>query len=401
MRSALRTSGLSNDEAELEFEFGKFANLEGLPRLFAAYSTVVVPLENYRNVAFHGEISVGTPGQQFSVIFDTGSANLWVPIEGADPSGHRSLFVPSKSSTYVPMQKAFVIQYVSGRVSGSFCTDDVAIASLRLRSFAFATVNDTTGLASIYRGASFDGILGLGFKGIARGDATPVMQALVETGQLAQPIFAFHLADSNLDSYESGELTIGGVDPQRYNGDFNFVPLAELTHWTVALEGVRLGDQAILQEPGLALMDSGTTLIMGPRRDVELLALGLNASVIQGYFAVRCNQSLPRLSFSIGGLDYSFAGEDLFTQRLGAWCLLAVQPTPYGKWIFGIAFLRKYYVQFDWGNRRIGFAVANTANTTDGKENVAANASLQSSGTQRKVLSWLALSTSVGFLFAL
>ena len=314
-----------------------------------------VIIDDYMNAQYFGEIEVGTPGQKEMVVFDTGSANLWVPNHKPFLSSH-NIYDHSKSSTYKKNGTTFAIQYGSGPVSGVFSADDVAIGDLKLKDYTFAEVDKTSGLGIGYILGKFDGILGLGWDSISVGHVKTPMKALVESGKLPKPIFAFYLGNN-----QPGELLFGGVDPKHYTGDFSFVPLSSATYWQIKLDAVKLGSDTVSSVPS-AIVDSGTSLLAGPKDDVAKIAAKLGAKSILGKeYVVDCSAKLPDLTFTLGGKDYTLSQPDLILQQSGSQCILGLTgidvPAPRGPlWILGDVFMRKYYVQFDWGQQRLGFA---------------------------------------------
>ena len=117
------------------------------------------------------------------VIFDTGSANLWVPNKRPFLSG-KNIYDHSKSSTYQKNGTVFKIMYGSGPVSGVYSADSVNIGPFQLQDYTFAEVDDTSGLGLGYRLGKFDGILGLGWDAISVGASTIVHSSLADTWAL-------------------------------------------------------------------------------------------------------------------------------------------------------------------------------------------------------------------------
>jgi len=317
-----------------------------------------VVINDYQNAQYYGEIGIGSKGEKINVVYDTGSSNLWVPNK--DCCGFLSrhnFYHHDKSTTYTANGTEFKIQYGSGPVAGFYSRDSMAIGGVTTNDYLFAEVNDVSGLGVAYSLGKFDGICGMGWDSISvDGVQTPV-QALVASGELAEPVFAFYLGDNT-----AGELTLGSVDSAHYSGEFSYVPLLEKSYWEVALDAFALNGQKI-GSTAKAIVDSGTSLMAGPTSDVQAVAKALNLGSILGKeYTVDCSAKYS-LTYTLGGEGYDLDQDAMVISNSGGQCLFGMMaidiPAPRGPlWILGDVFMRQYYVKFDVGGERLGFAQA-------------------------------------------
>ncbi|KAG7398619.1 GPN-loop GTPase 2 [Phytophthora boehmeriae] len=332
----------------------QYQDKEGL----SVRDTANVVIRDFQNAQYYGAISIGTPPQPFSVIFDTGSSNLWVPDR---KFGSHNVYDHDKSSTYKANGTAFNIMYGSGPVSGFLSQDTLGLGGLNVEDQFFAEVNVTKGLGPAYYLGKFDGLFGLAFDTISVDHLKTPFHRMVETGLLDEPVFAFYLGDQ-----KDGELTFGGVDKSHYKGELEYVDVTSATYWSVNLDAVETKGEK-LTEVNKAIVDSGTSLIAGPKDQVAKLAALVGAhKFIMGEYLISCTAEAPDISFVLNGKSYTLT-KDEYTLKSGPICLFAFMgidiPAPAGPlWILGDVFMRKHYTVFDWGTEtrkpRVGFALA-------------------------------------------
>lgn len=226
----------------------------------------IVALKNYMDAQYFGEIGIGTPPQKFTVIFDTGSSNLWVPSSKCSFSiacFFHAKYKSGSSSTYKRNGTSASIRYGTGAISGFFSEDNVKVGDLVVKHQSF--IEATREPSITFMVTKFDGILGLGFQEISAGNAAPVWYNMVEQELVKEPVFSFWL-NRNAQDEEGGELVFGGVDPNHYIGKHTYVPVTRKGYWQFHMGDVLIGGKTTGYCAGgcAAIADSGTSLLAGP-----------------------------------------------------------------------------------------------------------------------------------------
>ncbi|XP_060737419.1 renin [Tachysurus vachellii] len=366
IREALKDTGVTPAEV-----FTVLApKMDASPSLHNGKAQFPTPLTNYLDSQYFGEISIGTPAQLFNVVFDTGSANLWVPSQSCSPlytaCFTHNRYDSSKSHTHIQNGTGFFIQYASGNVRG-FLSEDVVVVSGIPVVQVFAEATALPAIPFIF--AKFDGVLGMGYPEAAIDGITPVFDRIMSQGVLKEDIFSVYYS-RDPGHIPGGELLLGGTDPNYYTGSFHYVNTKGKGKWEVIMKGVSVGEETLFCTEGCnTMIDTGSSYITGPASSVSLLMKTIGAvELAEGGYTVNCDlvMSLPSVTFHLGDQEYPLTQEDyiLWQSQFGVnICTVTFReldlPPPAGPvWILGTKFIARYYTMFDRANNRIGFAQA-------------------------------------------
>ncbi|ORZ01430.1 endopeptidase [Syncephalastrum racemosum] len=323
-----------------------------------------VPISNYMNAQYYGEIELGSPPQSFKVVFDTGSSNLWVPSTHCTSIACflHARYDSEQSNTFKENGTEFAIQYGTGSLEGFISHDTLRVGGISVENQGFAESVKEPGFT--FALARFDGIFGLGYDRISVKGVVPPFYHMVNRDLVDEPLFSFWLNNGG-DEGNGGELVFGGTDPAHYEGEITYAPIRRKGYWEIELEDVKFDGESIDLDPVGAAIDTGSSLLVVPTTLADLINQQLGAEKNwAGQYTIDCSKipSLPEFCLTFAGKDFCLSGED-YILNVQNQCISGFMgmdiPEPAGPlWIVGDVFLRKFYSVYDLGNDRVGLAKA-------------------------------------------
>ncbi|OAQ33178.1 acid protease [Linnemannia elongata AG-77] len=353
-----------------------------------------IQLTNIENdVMYTIPFGLGTPAQKFNVIIDTGSPITWLSSSSCvtEPCLTATRFHCESSTSCTTLNNTFSASYVSGQgVSGHYVAETYTIGSLQFRGAAGIVTQNKAQLPS-----KVDGIMGLWY--YAAGSAVPILNVLSNNTLLPRNMIGIWLQSTTPNGRSSGsgvppgassaggEITFGGVDTTKFQGEITYVNCAGKRPWSVPVGGITVGGAKIDVNGALAAIDTGTTAMLVPRAISDAINGAIPGAVRVtsqgGLWYLPCNgdtvitMTFGTLTFQIPYTHLALQSARSKTQQ-GDYCLSAVM-FPSGstviiqEWLIGDVFLKNVYSVFDFGTNaatggRLGFAQLGTGGLNNG-----------------------------------
>jgi hypothetical protein len=310
-----------------------------------------LPVKDYMNTQYFVEISVGTPAQKFTVVPDTGSSNLWLYGGSCHSIAclRHNRYQSKNSSTYVADGADFSIEYGSGGVSGFQSKDTVTMGDAMATQMTLGEIKKTSG--AMFLVSQLDGILGLAYNTIS----VNKLPTFIDVADDTEKTFSFYLHNNPEASY----MEIPGIDETE--GKFTKIQshkVAQEGYWSLNLTGLKQGDKSIDVDNIYGVIDSGTSLIAGPKALVDQLIDGITVDK-------KCKgiESLPDLTFTLDDTEYVLTYSDYVLQLSETQCILGIQsidaPEGFNYLIMGDVFMRPYPTKFDQDANEVTFFTEN------------------------------------------
>ncbi|CDO72226.1 hypothetical protein BN946_scf184970.g78 [Trametes cinnabarina] len=311
-----------------------------------------------QDLEWTGTISIGTPAQSFTIDFDTGSSDLWVPSSSCSSCRGHKTYNPSKSSTSSKKSGSFEISYGDGSTaSGTPYTDSVTVGGVKVTSQYLAAV---TKESEEFTQDPADGLLGLGYPAISSLNHNPFFFTAVQEGAVSDGVFSFKLGKSG------SELYIGGTNEDLYTGSIESHKLSSSKgYWQIGGASVTINGKTAASKFD-TVIDSGSTIMTAPPQAAEAFWAKISGSRIydeeQGLYSFPCD-SEPEIAFSWGGKSWSVSGEDFNlgeTEQGSGECVGALSGGNLGlgssTWLLGDTFMKNVYTVFSVDDNSVGFA---------------------------------------------
>uniref|UniRef100_A0A0K8S380 Peptidase A1 domain-containing protein n=1 Tax=Lygus hesperus TaxID=30085 RepID=A0A0K8S380_LYGHE len=189
---------------------------------------------------------------------------------------------------------------------------------------------------------------------------TPPLFTAKEQGLFEKNVFSFYLTKNE---NEGSAITLGGWNETLVKSEdsIHWVPLSEKSYWKVSVESINMGD--LILEPTPAIVDTGSSFMLGPEEEVEKIAKLLGAIPTHGVYLVESSKldSLPSLTFKINGRNFTLSPEQYIAMVEGDYAMLGIKPSDIEFWVLGDIFLTNYYTIFDLDKEAVGFVDINSS----------------------------------------
>jgi len=329
-------------------------------------------LKNTDMVEYFGQVSVG--GQNFAVVYDTGSGILWVPGAGCHLTActtHEQL----KTNKDITLETEKVdIKYGTGHMSGQRAVGDVAVGGVTVKNQDFLV--STAEYGAVFDSGRFDGVFGLGKSKLAqilRTDddsedrAMPFYINAIKQNLLQKPIFSFYISPGT----KPGAVVIGGTNAKLYKGPIKYHEGQSHTYWMMNVESIAAGTDPADEvdtsgaEDGLqGIADTGTSLLVIPEKFIGKI---LHKFQVKDDCSNMDELSDLRIKMKdVTGelITYTLTPQE-YILKYGSSCKTGIAlmtlklPGKHPAMIMGDTFLRSYYSVYNHENGQIGFADAN------------------------------------------